>query len=305
MIAKEWRDARWKLLLGVLAFLMFLAAAPRSYETIIAQTKTQIEYAEKDLATPGLAGAPEEMRPLPDHEEQLRKELDELRSPGYPVKMAGGEMTDVHYGGNFIVLAPLAGLLGVALVSREVGRGSIFLLLAKPVSRTRALLTKYAICGASLFAVALIGVMATFASAYARGYPWAFFRVTEILISSFLFWLGSLSVLGLALLASVVFGDIIRSVVALIVVAYLIYAGPGLLLSLYMFWSFATGASPHDASGMDEPYMLFQRLYLLDYWTATDPFSGKWVATQNLIVCLVAAAVPLIASLWLFRRRAY
>lgn len=305
MVAKEWRDARWKLLLGVLALLTFLAIAPRSYETIIGQTQMQIEHIEKDLATPGVAGAPEEMRPPPDHEEQLRKELDGLRSPGYPVKMAEMEMTDVHYGGNFMVLAQLAGLLGVALVSGEVGRGSIFLLLAKPVSRTRASLTKYAVCMGSLFAVALLGVLATFASAYARGYPWASFRVTEILVSSFLFWLGSLSVLGLALLASVVFGDVIRSVVATLVVAYLIYAGPGMLLSLYMFWEFATGTSPGDASAADEPYVHFQRLYLYDYWAATDPFSGEWVATRNLIVCLVAAAVPLLASLWLFRRRAY
>lgn len=215
------------------------------------------------------------------------------------------EITDVHYGGNFLILIPLAGLLGVALISGEVGRGSVFLLLSRPVSRTRTLLTKYSVCVVSLFAVALLGVLGTFVSAYAHDYPQDSLRVPEILASSVLFWLGSVFVLGLAVLASVVFGDVIRSVVATIGVAFLLYAGPDLLMSLSELWLFVMGDPVDNPTDWNERYMFFQRFDLFNYWTATDPISGEWVATRNLLVCLAVAAVPLIASLWLFRRRAY
>lgn len=305
MIAKEWRDARWKLLIGVLAFLVFLVVAPRPYEKIVAETEGQIKNIKEDIATPGVAGAPEGMRPPENYEERQREELERMQNPGYPVKAAAWEMTDIHYGGNFLILVPLAGLLGVALVSGEVGRGSIFLLLSRPVSRTRALLTKYSVCVISLFTVSLIGVFGTFVSAYARDYPQGSFRVAEILVSSVLFWLGALFVLGLALLCSVIFGDVIKSVVATIVVAYLFYSGPDLLMSLSEFWFFVVGDPANDPRVWEERYMSFQRFDLFSYWTARDLFTGEWVATRNLIVCLVAAVVPLLASLWLFRRRAY
>lgn len=308
MIAKEWQDARWKLLIGALAFLAFLAVAPRPYEKIVAETEWQIQNAKKDIATPGVAGAPKEIRPPENYERQQRGELERMQTPVYPVRMAGYEMTDVHYGGNFLILMPLAGLLGVALVSGEVGRGSIFLLLSKPLGRSRVLLTKYTVCVVSLFAVSLIGVLGTFVSAYARDYPQGSFRVAEILVSSVLFWLGSLFVLGLALLCSVIFGDTIKSVVATVVALYLVLFGPGFLNSFaqWLFWTeedYARGfQNSQEWEAWNRP---FEALNLTNYWTATDPFSGDWVATRNLIVCLVAAAVLLFASLWLFRRKAY
>ena len=305
MVAKEWRDARWKFLLGALALLSFVLFAPRSYETIVAQTEREVEYIEQDLATPGVAGAPEEMRPPPNHEQQQRQELREIQSPEYPVKMAGWEMTDIHYGGNFLILMPLAGLLGVALVSGEVGRGSIFLLLSRPVSRTKTLLTKYSVCVAVLLVVATLGMLGTFVAAYANDYPQGSFRVAEILTSSALFWLGSLSVLGMALLCSVVFGEVIKSVVATVVIAYLLYSGPNLLFSLSEFWFFVLGDPANDPRAVDERYMFFQRFDLFSYWAATNPISGEWAAARNLIVCLIAAVVPLLAALWLFRRKSY
>lgn len=305
MIAKEWRDARWKFLISALALLCFVLFAPRSYDTIVAQTEWEVEHIEQDLTTPGVAGAPDEMSPPPNYDEQQREELKEIQSFEYPVKMAAWEMVDVHYSGNLLILMPLAGLLGVALISGEVGRGSIFLLLSKPVSRTRTLLTKYSVCVAVLFLVAALGVLGTLVAAYANDYPQSAFRVTEVLTSSALFWLGSLFVLGTTLLFSVIFGDIIKSVVATVVFAYLVYSGPDLLLGLSQFWSFVLGDPANDPKTMDERYRFFQRFDLLNYWTATDPFTGEWVATRNLIVCLIAAVVPLLLALWLFRRKAY
>ena len=305
MIAKEWRDARWKFLIGALALLCFVLFAPRSYETIVAQTEWEVKHIEQDLATPGVAGAPEEMRQPSNYDEQQRRELKEIQSPEYPVRMAGWEMTDVHYGGNFLILMPLAGLLGAALVSGEVGRGSIFLLLSRPVSRTRTLLTKYFVCVAVLFVVATLGALGTFVAAYANDYPQSSFRVAEVLASSALFWLGSLFVLGVALLFSVVFGDVIKSVVATVVVAYLLYSGPDLLFSLSESWFIVLGDPANNPRVTDERYMFFQRFDLFNYWSATDPISGEWVAARNLIVCLIAAVVPLLASLWLFRRKSF
>lgn len=310
MVAKEWYDARWKLLIGVLAFLIFVSVAPRPYERIVAETERQIEYIKKDIATPGRPGVPEEVEiSTPrNYEEQQRKELERMQKPGFRVETARWEIMDIHYGGNFVILMPLAGLLGVALVSGEVGRGSIFLLLSRPLTRTRALLTKYAVCGVSLLVVATIGVVGTFVSAHVHAYPRGSLRVAEILVSSALFWLGSLFVLGLALLLSVVLGDTIKSVVATVLALYLIVTGPGLLNSLaqWLFWDdqdYVRGfQNSQEWEAWNRP---FESLNLLNYWTATDPFTGEWVATRNLIVCLVAATLPLLVALWLFRRRAY
>lgn len=311
MIAKEWRDAQWKFLIGALAFLVFVSVAPRPYERIVTETERQIEYLKEDVRIPGQPGVPDEIRPPPlpeNYEQQQRNKLERMQSPEYSVKAARLEITDLYYGGNFMILMPLAGLLGVALVSGEVGRGSIFLLLSRPLTRTRALMTKYLVCAASLFAVAAIGVLGAFVSASALGYPRGSVPMTEILVSGALFWLGSLFVLGLALLLSVVFRDIIRSVVATVVALYLVLTGPDLLNSLaqWLFWTeqdYARGfQNSQDWEAWNRP---FELLNLTNYWTATDPFTGEWVVTRNLLVCLVAAVVPLLVALWLFRRRAY
>ena len=76
-------------------------------------------------------------------------------------------------------------------------------------------------------------------------------------------------------------------------------------MSLSEFWFFVVGDPANDPRVWEERYMAFQRFDPFGYWTARDPFTGEWVATRNLIVCLVAAVSPLLASLWLFRRRAY
>ena len=57
MIAKEWRDARCKLLLGVLAFLV-LVPTIRSYEAIREDVEFQIGMMRGDLQSPGRALGP-------------------------------------------------------------------------------------------------------------------------------------------------------------------------------------------------------------------------------------------------------
>ena len=66
---------------------------------------------------------------------------------------------------NDLTLYLLVGLGGVVfgagLIASEISSGSIFVLLSRPVSRTRALLTKYAVAAAlSLLLCALCGCMA-------------------------------------------------------------------------------------------------------------------------------------------------
>ncbi len=93
MIAKEWQDARWKLFLRVVAFLVVVAAAPWSYGQILANV-------ERDVSS--------------------MKDVKYRREPGYPAKLAGGELEQLQRHANHASLVPLAGLFGVALVSAEV-----------------------------------------------------------------------------------------------------------------------------------------------------------------------------------------
>lgn len=210
--------------------------------------------------------------------------------------------------GANLVLVPLAGLLGVALVSGEVGRGTIFLLLSKPVSRRRTLLTKYLVCMVVLFAAALIGAVAAIISGYAHGYPAGSFSAAEILTSAGLFWLGTLFVLGVALLASVLFGDVIKSIIAAIAALYLIHSAPDFVRSLIQWLTWTNEDYERSFGPTDAWYQAFERFRLVNYWAAQDIRTGEFLlsqAAQNSLVCLIAAAVPLLLALWWFRRKAY
>ncbi len=65
MIAKEWRDDSWKLFLGAVAFLVVAVVAPWSYEQILASV-------ERDVST--------------------QRDVEFMREPGYPARLAGGEL---------------------------------------------------------------------------------------------------------------------------------------------------------------------------------------------------------------------
>lgn len=316
MISKEWRDARWKLLIALAAILFIVFILPRSYEKIQADTRQEIERLQRDIESPDAGlftpDMPPEMRAqesgyVDDTRESMRDQIEDMRTPGYLAQVTKWEIQGIHTGAN-IVLVPLAGLLGVALVSGEVGRGTIFLLLSKPVSRRRTVLTKYSVCAAVLFAAALVGAIGAIISGYAHGYPAGSFSSVEIIASAGLFWLGSLFVLGVALLASVLFGDVIKSVIAAVAVLYVIHSAPDFVRSFVAWLTYTNEDYEQGVELTNGWYESFERFRLINYWFAEDIRTGEFLlslAAQNSLVCLVVAAVPLLVALWWFRRKAY
>jgi len=258
MIAKEWRDARWRLLVAAVPVVLaaFFLVAP--YEDVVRMVQ----------------GTPDED----------------------PVKIALRDISDLYYFGGLFALLPLSALLGVTSISGEVGNGAIFLLLSRPVSRTRLLLTKYAIGAGVLLAAAVLGKALLLAVAAARRYPLGQMRVTEAVLSVLVLWLGVLFVLGTALLASVVFQSITASIVACALTLFCVFALP----------VFVAGFYPSGYA-----YQLSLRLELYTYWMPTYYYYPEALhslggfAPINFFVCLIAAAAPFLAALWLFDRRAY
>ncbi len=169
---------------------------------------------------------------------QMREDLENMRKPGYPAKAAGSELEEIQRFANHAILIPLAGLLGVVLVSAEVGQGSIYLLLPRPLGRRRMLLTKYSVCAACLLAVALAGAVEMLLSAYAHGYPSEAVNAGRIFAAAALIWLGSLFVLGVSLLASTIFRSVIQTILATAATVYLVHTGPDIVRSAAeaVFW---------------------------------------------------------------------
>ena len=323
MIAKEWWEARWKFLLAVVAVLAFVVLAPRSYGEVQKEAEAQIEMTKEQIESPEEFMPPG--APLPPgytqarYAEYLRNDLERMYRPDYPVELAGQEAKDIYEAGKYMVLVPLAALLGVALVSGEVSRGSILLLLSRPISRTRVFLTKYSVGAALLLAAALLSGVGIMVSGYAHGYPAAAINVAEILASAGLFWLGALSVLGVAALASVLFRDVIRSVVATVVALYLASSAPSWISEIASTAWLLT----HEQDFMESPmvqegwYESFEVFRITRYWSFLDPYGsssgpfGEPFASQqpdpalSVLVCSIAAVLPLLAALWLFRRRSY
>lgn len=307
MVAKEWRDARWKFVLAAVVFLALVAIMPRTFDRIQADVEREIRWTAQEIQSPDTANGPGRVPPREQRqfEDQLREELRRIERPGYAVEYAGGEVTYLQQTGNFAILLPLAGLLGVALVSGEASRGSIILLLSKPMSRGRLLLTKYTVGATCLLAAALLGGVGMVVSAYAHGYPSGAVDLGRVAVSAVLFWMGSLFVLGIALLASVVFKDVIRTLIATVVTLYLVFSIPEILripLELF-FWSDSYEQNWRLVEAWYEHFQIF-RLY--DYWSLGGYYLGRQHdPLVSVAVCLVTAAAPLLVALWLFRRKAY
>lgn len=212
--------------------------------------------------------------------------------PTDPVEYALLEMW-VSFGLNGAwIMGILATFLGFGLVSGEASHGSIFLLLARPIDRTRILLTKYVIGAGLLFVVAVMGALGLVFFAGLKEYPLDTLSVVGLALSAALLWLGSLSVLGLATLTSVVFRDVIASAIATPLSLFLLFFLPGALLSYSI-------QKPEPSAQMVE------RSSLPFYWVSEDLFMGRSLSLTNFAVCTVAAALPLLVGLWLFNRKAY
>lgn len=175
-----------------------------------------------------------------------------------------------------LMLALGAVILGSGLIAGEVSKGTIFFLLSKPVSRERILLTKYGVSMGILFAVTLTASITIEGVSIALGHPQ---DVLRLLVATVLLWLGALFPLGLSLLFSVVFPDIVRPLAfALVITA---------VLSLPAIFP----------NGQDWS--------LLRYWSSIDAYLGGSFPLKESIVCLVLAALPLLGALVVFRRKAY
>ena len=319
MLAKEWWEARWKFVLAAVAILAFVMLVPRPYGEILKQAESGIEMMGAELESPREPVPPGE--PLPpgytkeSYQESLRDELDRMRQPGFPAELAKLEVREIHEAGKYMFLVPLAALLGVTLVSGEVSRGSIFLLLSKPVSRTRIFLTKYSVGAALLLAVALLGGMGIAVSGYAHGYPAASMNFAEILASVGIFWLGTVSVLGVATLASVLFRDVIRSAIATVAALYAIFSLPDLIREATSWWYWSDQAHFEGPMAQEGWYESFEVYRITRYWSIVDPYeNGPFevpLANQlpdpllSVLVCLLAAVLPMMVALWLFRRKSY
>lgn len=170
-----------------------------------------------------------------------------------------------------LILMLLAALIGASLIAGEVSRGTIFVLLSRPQPRSHILLTKYDVGAAILLAVILTLLVLT----AVLGHPQ---HVGGTLISALLLWLGSLFVLGLATLFSALMGDVLRPLALSVTVLALLAVLPT-LLQLPATWR------------------------LTSSWTSLLAFLGQAFPVRQLLVSVVAALLPLLLALRLFRRQ--
>ena len=305
MIAKEWRDARWKLALGALAFLVVAVVVLSSYKSVLVGVERDTRMMERELEKPIRLDPTATPRDEKIFERQMREDVEKMREPDYPAKAAGSDLEQIQRLANYAILIPLAGLLGVALVSGEVAQGSIFLLLSKPMGRRRMLLTKYAVCAACLFAVALVGAVGMIVSAFAHGYPSEAVNVGRIFTAAVLMWIGSLFVLGVSLLSSVLFRSVIPTILAATGTIYLVHTGPDIVRGIVetIFWTNASYERPWRE--MTAWYDAFESWRLSSYWGGFYSFNVEATVLQSFMVCLLTAVPPLLLALWVFRRRAY
>ncbi len=174
------------------------------------------------------------------------------------------------------IMIIMAIVLGSGLIAGEVNKGTIFFLLGKPISRERVLLIKYAISALILLAISIITGIALFVTAAIVGHPQ---DIGGVVISTFLLWLGVLFGLGLALMFSVLFKDALWPLICALVITLLT-----VIPSFIPDW----GA-----------------WNLTSYWSNQTIYLGQGFPFKEYVICLVAAVIPLILALMLFRKRAF
>lgn len=193
----------------------------------------------------------------------------------YPAYIWGIAFNPVN--GLGLILMLLAAMIGASLIAGEVSRGTIFVLLSRPQPRSRILLTKYGVGAAILLGVVLAVTLTLLVLTALLGHPQ---HVGGTLISALLLWLGSLFVLGVATLFSALMGDVLRPLALSVTVLALLAVLPG-LLQLPAAWQ------------------------LTSSWTSLPAFLGQEFPVRQLLVSMVAALLPLLLALRLFRRQQY
>ncbi len=254
MVAKELIDARWKLIIGGALTVLVVAGLSVLYTVV------------RDLANnPSIAGMPEAIK----NDLQLSVANFGLYAWGQWFPKNGP-----------LLLGGLAAFLGAGLIAGEVGKGTIYFLLSKPVSRERVLITKYLVNAAILLAVTLLGSVVMLLTGVILGQS---VPVDRILLATVLLWLGTMSILGVALLFSTLFDDMLRPAGLAILVAIVIGL-PGVVGQFVPGWA--------DWS-------------LPSYWASLSGFLGTAFPAKEFAICLVTAILPVAGALAVFRKRAF
>lgn len=253
MIVKEFIDARWKAFIGGAVALMGVIALAASYDLL----KNTLPTGSAAQQVPASTQA------------QIQQLFGSYNAYIWSQWFSknGPE-----------ILAILAAVLGASLIASEVNKGTIFFLLSKPVSRDRVLLTKYLVSALMLLGVMLLSGLGLLTVAAIVGHPQ---QISGMLISLLLLWLGTLFVLGVALLFSVMFKDVLRPMIFSQLITLLLSV-PGLI-----------------------PNAAVNSWNLTLYWSDYAAYEGTTFPRKALLICLVAALVPLALAIPLFRKQAY
>lgn len=179
-------------------------------------------------------------------------------------------------------------ILGAGLVASEAASGSIFVLLSRPISRTRTLLIKYGVAAAlSLVLCTLCGVMALVVGAW-QGV--AAPPVGGLLLSILLLWLGMLFVVGVTLLYSVLIPSALAAGVLGFFTIYVLAITP----------LFHSGAGSHITYALGGPDWS-----IVSYWGSLGIYAGVESPMKSLLVSVIAALIPALVALALFVRKAF
>jgi ABC-2 type transport system permease protein len=256
MIVKEFIEARWKAIIGSVVAVLATAALASTYNLI-----------KSVLAGPLTGNAAQQ---IPS---QLQGTIQQLMGSYDGYIWSQWFSKD---GPEFLAL--LAAVLGASLIASEVSKGTIFFLLSKPVSRDRVLLTKYLVSALILLGVLLLSGLTILIVAALVGHPQ---NVGGVLISTVLLWLGMLFILGLALLFSVLFHDMLRPLIFSLLFTLLLSV-PGFI-----------------------PNATLNAWNLTFYWSDFAAYEGTIFPLKALLICLMAAIVPVALAVPLFRKKAY
>jgi len=256
MVVKELIEARWKAIIGSVVAILGAVALASTYNLIKNMLSGQLTGSASQHIPPQLQGTIQQL--TGSYDGYLWSQWFSKNGPE--------------------ILAILAAVLGASLIASEVNKGTIFFLLSKPVSRDRVLLTKYMVSALILLGVIVLSGLTILVASAVVGYPQ---QVGGVLISAILLWLGMLFVLGLALLFSVLFHDVLRPLIFSLVLTLLLSI-PGLI-----------------------PDTTLNAWNLTFYWSDFAAYQGTVFPLKALLICLIAALVPVALALLLFRRQAY
>ncbi|MDQ7794909.1 MAG: ABC transporter permease subunit [bacterium] len=197
LAAKEWRETRWKHLVGLLVLSGLGVVIVATFEWV--------------------RGMGDMLKAIP--------------LPPEAAGMLAAQLSNHYvylwtnwYSKNLYQIATILALVvGMSVVAAETGRGTLGFLFTRPLSRTAIFTTKYLVGAAGLAAAITGSTLVTWAAAIAWGYPVALARFAPGLAPALA---GTLVVYGLAVVCSALSRDQVRAGVAAALAA-LVLSVPG------------------------------------------------------------------------------